>query len=59
MYCAVNECVLGMSVWSAFVNISEYWCMSGCVCVSTAGRGGGSTAGRRCALKSASPPGTG
>lgn len=45
----------------AFVNIFGYSCVyfGMCVRVSTAGRRGGSTAGRRCARQSASPPGTG
>lgn len=34
-------------------------CVRLCVCVTTAGQHGGSTAGRRCALQSASPRGTG
>ena len=50
----------------AFVSIFGYscvcWGVCECecvsVCVSTAGPRGGSTAGRRCALQSASPPGT-
>lgn len=46
------ECML-----CAFILV--YSCVLLQVCVSTAGQRGGNTAGRRCALQSASPPGTG
>lgn len=61
MYCPVNECIWSMYVWCALVGIFGYSCVcvGMCMHVSTAGRRGGSTAGRRCALQSASPPGTG
>lgn len=60
MFGTVNKCIWSMYV---FMCVCEYIqvCvgMHVCLCVSTAGQRGGSTAGRRCALQSASPHGTG
>lgn len=57
--CTVNECIED----ACSVCVCEYIQGILHVCwdvrVSTAGRRDGSTAGRRCALQSASPPGTG